>query len=284
MAEQLEQFVGINFVGVCTHLNFTQNAGATPSLMYGRRVVLVNASPGTIQQHPELVSAGVLPHFGRLVIPASNVVAIQGPAPFTPLTEQFLMLELQGVQLTIPNALPQPQLVGDGQFITSIFNTMTCMPQLSTWIPDIVPGSASLGSNPSTAWAYFDFPAGTLQGFTMGDGAAFTDYTVRTFGDPMLLIRPFDNSTPTVVVLNNAVAGQGGVVQMVISNTPNLPPAPNENDHDNDFLLHFLAGANGFPPFPLDPPVATSCPAGQVFNIPEPWYDLNVACSNSGLP
>jgi len=284
MAQQQDQFVGINFVGVCTHLNFTQNAAAEPSLMYGRRVVLVNASEATIQNNPELVEAGVLAHFGRLVIPADNVVAIQGPAPFVPLLGQYLLLDLLGVQLTIPNTLPQPQLVGDGQFITSIFNTMTCMPQLSTWIPDIVPGGASLTGDPSKAWAYFDFPAGTLQGLTMSDGAAFTDYTVKTLDDPMLLIRPFDGSAPTVVVLSNPAPGQGGVVPLIISNTPNLPPVPNDNDHDNDFLLHFLAGANGFPPFPLNPPVSTSCPAGQVFTIPEIWADLNVACSNSGLP
>ena len=275
------QKVRIQIRGVATHLQFTQNEAAPSSLAYGRRMVIPNCSQAVIDEprNHVLKDHGVQPHVARLAMTAADVVSILGPANFTPFGDQ-LELVLEGVTLQVVNPIPNPQMIGDPPTTpTAIFNVMQCLPHLSHWTPDIVPGPVSLAKTPA-AYAHFDFIAGFMTGFRTEPGAAITHYESNMFDDTQLLITPFDGSLPTLVTLH-AGKEEHHTVDIVVQNI-----ADSEGGDENpfDFVLNFLSGANPLPEnFTGVPPI--QCPLATNLLLPD-WrpFTVTAACSNTGLP
>jgi hypothetical protein len=213
--------VRVVFFGICTHL--TSEPG-TP-----HRVLLVNASDQErLHRFPLLKKLDVKPHLARLQIRDEDVTGAVAEAGWLPLDPQAnvpgaKVWKLDGVTLKISGAIDTASRpVVD-----------TCIPRLSEFAPE---GMAALLpphrlDQAGELACIFDFPAVEVQGMLVPHGAAVGVIDVDLDGPAALEIQPFGGGAPISIPIRSGA-------EITISNIP--AHGDPEQDHNADFLLHFL--------------------------------------------
>ena len=222
----------VYFVGVCVHLR-----NAVKGVQH--RVVVINASN---QEH--IHEHTIEPHHAKLDIGATGT-----PRP-------------DGVLFTIPNAIDEP-VDYDPSF-------ETCIPHLADYTSSPLPPLSDVmvrAKDKSAAAAYFD-AAGKFSAEVTHGGASVAKLVVKTDGDPVLRIAPFDGSDPEDVTLPD-----GGTVEIT-----NIVDVHTAEEHDHDFLLNFKI----FEKIPDDaswPTEPKQCPQSN-----RDYTSIGPGCSNSNYP
>ncbi|MDP9190353.1 MAG: hypothetical protein M3P06_01455 [Acidobacteriota bacterium] len=155
------------------------------------------------------------------------------------------------------------------------------VPHLKEFLPSMVLKEGIAGAYvPDWAACFVDINSGTVTARKFRTGAIYTTWSVETKGDPRLQFTRLLHglvpetltieipSTPPLAHLAHDVPGS-----MVVHNG-----TADESDKEFDFVLHFLANADGVPTknelakqFPIDPP-----PTAQI--------SMTTSCSNSQYP
>lgn len=252
----------VSFLGICT---FLRGVPGTPAML--SRFVLVNATDPTPINERYHLKVPIPPHIARLAIFKDQIARIEGdPLPFRDLHGlDALELTLDGYSLGFGNAA-----------ISRTADEAICLPHLSSLVPDVAPGPAVNDYDPAHASCYFDFESGSVQGFkSKNTQAGFALFSTMTPGEPQLAIIRFKSESATKITLKNLDPRRPIYVRN--------QPEDGRQGTDNDFLLHFLASRDQFPPtLPLQLP-ASDCPISTSDSFPTDW-ETGPGCSNSNLP
>ena len=247
--------ITVNFIGVCTHMNWTQTEPH-----FTRKTVLVNAWNGT-----QIDQRWIPPHKAELRVLLADVVP-----PSSPPSERdgdVAIYELRGVLLRIEAA------VGDFQYDPSYF---TCVPSLEKLTPTIGRPSQTVvdGNLPVDVAAAVLTTAGTMHGGRTVTGAAVAWWAVETSGtDPVALTMiGFDDRLEAIIRVR-----EGSTVTVANIGDKKI-------DSLDDFLLHYKTAERvpenpGLPSFP--PFRCAVIPDHET--IPHP-VTIGPGCSNSGYP
>ena len=256
--------VFVQFFGICTHISPV--ALTPPATDWTHRVVLVNASHPQDLAEPRLHD--LEPHLATLQIEEPYILKSSAAASSD---VQVQIINLNGVTMTITNAVPKP---------TDVTPT-PCMPSLSDYVrPDFLPLHVSrhvYEKNPADTACFFDFINATpLTSYRYGE-AAFGVLQVFTSGDPVLEITPFDANLPSTTITLKT----GAYISVC-----NLP-AVDTKDSVDDFLLHYLV----VDPFPSEKDLRrplhfdVKCTPLTPQNGPLSTSSITTAgCSNSNYP
>lgn len=271
--------VTIDFIGICTHVNWHQLVSPQPEILLGRRIVLVNGNPLAIASNPHLndLEHPIPPHYAQLMVPASS--SIVGPAGplFQPSPDPghvTLTLNIVGMDPFLPGQPPVIGLTGATlQLVNGVgafADEAGCIPHLSATVPSARPGPHVTDKVSSKVSCYFDIAAGTLAGLQTREhgGAAFAQLTATTVTAPQILITPWDGTAPTLVTLPD------DDLPVAVFNSP-ITMGEEFIDH---FLLHFVATDDNWPPHGATLDVLSACPVEGV-----PW-EVGPGCSNSNIP
>ena len=249
--------ITITFWGICTIIR-----EEIESVWVPKRIVLVDASDEqTIAGNPHLANHGIVPHMAKLRIPTDAISAL-GPMPITSIPlHTGISLRLAHVRLAIPNAIETP-----------LVDQANCLPHIGPIEAVGSPLGVTLMGGPAIATIY-ELNSGTLAGFRKAEhGAGISVLTVQTNGDPVLTLTEFQTTQLTKFTLYSGA-------HVLVTN---LPDMPGEDDHDEDFRLHYLT-ASVFPPV-IGIPAEVDCPLDP--NADDGGLGLYVGpgCSNSNYP
>jgi hypothetical protein len=252
--------ITVQFFGVCTHMSATQ-PGMPPSLAWGRRIVLVDASADKISNNFYLRNQQIEAHVARLQLKTSDIVTMSASemsgfsfllvesTSFLPPVEgpSFLVWDLNAMIFSIPNEMPPNR---------SPTGVLESMPSLAALTPALGAPSAAVTLNtvPTQAAAFFDVFSGEWTNKAY-DEAYVATIQVTTIGAPVLRIRSFTNAEPPITIQLRS----GAIVTL-----SNLEPSGVGGDYD--FALHYLTAAS----FPESPGINTDSPSSTLPIIPVP--------------
>jgi len=251
----------IEFVGICTHFNR-------------------NALQGTPLQ-------GRLPVPHRVVFPQTAAVPITVLQPSG--QPQTFTFALQQPTLQLPDSTNIP-LTGQRMFIDTDVSlpppdfTSTCIPNLTTIWPEMLPNLPAVLESAPPAIAYFDILTGVISSFNHTSSAASRlVLDVPGPGPAMLVIENFDGSPSRVIPIDlNATAPS----TITIENHPFPSIDVNDNlGQGAELQLNFLvAQPQQFPP-PVLPDIdqaiqaIITCIQARLLTA-----DAGPGCSNSQYP
>jgi hypothetical protein len=209
------------------------------------RSVLVNAREGRPDR-------GIQPHHPLLRVRTEDI--LEGEIP-----------DLTGVTVTVRDRDPKPSY-------SEAYRT--CIPHLVSYTEELVEvdPDVTLGRNETRTAAYIDVHGGVWNAGVDKNGAAVAYVTIQTdTGNVALSIKRFDDELlPDLVIRDNAAIQVENIGRSL-------------DDHDHDFLLHFLI-MNRIPGdawWPVEGDL--KC---EPLPVPLPWGGgtIGPGCSNSNYP